>query len=907
MGLAKSQQTSPNDAGRKRGSPFVAGEDGVASKRQAVGRGIDVEIETGTTLNDPKSTSESLQSVSLDDEIENIAETESPPEYDTCFGVVLARTTLNELASKPDGASLEVRVSGNLIRLYKEPGNFVDLFVSAGLGSLCKEFSVHMTATFVPETSETPKKGHSAKRGKASKALTPGPFTTGRLTRIVIYGLFTDKDPIGRHLSAAELYLQHPLLDEYDQSVEYYNPHLLLRPGSEMPRIEDLHLQGEEETLPGSDALDEVSQGKIWRIFDMASGGEGVPEVTPSPRLKTTLEKHQLTALEMMIEREHGVIKDAKFPTLWEFSPGTKNPRNKVTGRLEKNPAMLGGGILADEMGFGKTLSTLALICWHMDARNSSAIERAEGCSTSLVVAPKSTLLGWQSQIKRHIHDGEIKVTTYHGPCRHSQVCELVKYDVVLTTYEVLRQDFDDKDKRQTVYSHRWCRIVLDEAHRIRSRSTQVYRAALAVSKRSQFRWCLTGTPIHNSLDNYAALLSFLRVQGLQEKKQFDRFVSIPFKENEPHIIERLQALVLGTSLRRTIALNGEGLGFQSRVETIDFVDLSATDLELYKFFQEKSCRMAKGMKKGKGKRAEALRAGSERGDGNILSLILFLRFICNCGEKLLPKSALEAWKAQDMKVDKPMMQQLQKLCASCNASLRGVDDTDILPCGHKICSSCLLLTDDDSQEGERIPNDCSICEISPASDFSSSKSSKRSSKIEALIRNLRTERDSHGVVKKSVIFSCWTKMIDHVQKHLNEEGFIVERIDGQASLDQRRKAILRFKEEPDCTIMLASIGSAGEGIDLISACHVHILEPQWNPMSESQAIGRVHRFGQKQKVVVTRYIVNKSIETYIQWIQAEKLKLISKSIDQDSVSQEEVDKARWKRLQDTLSPDTCE
>ncbi|RSL54272.1 hypothetical protein CEP54_010010 [Fusarium duplospermum] len=101
---------------------------------------------------------------------------------------------------------------------------------------------------------------------------------------------------------------------------------------------------------------------------------------------------------------------------------------------------------------------------------------------------------------------------------------------------------------------------------------------------------------------------------------------------------------------------------------------------------------------------------------------------------------------------------------------------------------------------------------------------------------------------------------------------------------------------------MLASIGSAGEGIDLISACHVHILEPQWNPMTESQAIGRVHRFGQRQKVTVTRYIVKKSIETYIRWIQNDKLRLITQSIDQMSISQTEVDEKRWKRLQDTLS-----
>lgn len=136
--------------------------------------------------------------------------------------------------------------------------------------------------------------------------------------------------------------------------------------------------------------------------------------------------------------------------------------------------------------------------------------------------------------------------------------------------------------------------------------------------------------------------------------------------------------------------------------------------------------------------------------------------------------------------------------------------------------------------------------------------------------------------MRYSVVFSCWTKMLDLVQEDLEDEGFFLTRIDGQASLDKRWDAVTQFREDPECTVMLASIGSAGEGyahpvpcsnfcpgglilrmprIDFISACHVHILEPQWNPMTEAQAIGRVHRFGQTERVTVTRYIVRKSID----------------------------------------------
>ncbi|KAF7556254.1 hypothetical protein G7Z17_g1537 [Cylindrodendrum hubeiense] len=710
-----------------------------------------------------------------------VTKMESSTEYDTCFGVVVVETTLDRTASVPDDLSLTVRVSGNVISLYKEINNFVGLFISEGLGSLVGRFSVQLTATLDPKT---PKEGSCVKRGKVGKVQTQKRPIIGRLTRVVIYGLFADKDPIGKHLSEADLYLQHPKLEEYDQSVEYFNPHLLLRPGAKMPKIEDLDLHGKEEMSSGPTILDETSKGRIWRIFDFASGEEVIPEVISSSRLKTTLKVHQLAALEMMIERECGVIDGAKFPTLWEPLPSALGPskrilslsryRNKVTGCLDKNPASLRGGILADEMGLGKTLSTLALICCYLDARDGTLFLLRK--STRLTAL---ALIGWETQIKKH-----------------NQVLELVGYDIVLTTYEVLRQDFVTKHDRDTIYSHKWRRTVLDEG----------WQKSIDA-----------GTPIHNSLDDYAALLSFLQVRGLHEKNGFDRLVATPIKHNHPKSMERLQALVRATSLRRTMGLNGASLGLQSRSEKVDFVELSVSDAKLYQFFQEKSSRIA-------------------RADANIL----------------------------------------RKMC----------DESDEI------------------DEEQKVIDECSACQQSLGLDPKPSGPSSRSAKVEALIRNIHGEQKpcADGVVKKSVVFSCWTKMIDHVQKDLEYEGFNLERIDGQASLDQRRRAIHRFKNDSNCTILLASIGSAGEGIDLISACHVHILEPQWNPMTESQAIGRVHRFGQKQRVTVTRYIVKKSIETYIQWIQVEKLRLISQSIDHDPTSQAELEETRWKRLQDTLA-----
>ncbi|KAF4995234.1 hypothetical protein FGRMN_5265 [Fusarium graminum] len=815
---------------------------------------------------------------------------------DTCFGTVLVRTASDDPLPELNGSLLEVQVTGNMVKFYNDKSILVDLLSSEGLASLSTQFLVRMTASFVSEPSEN-KVGLEAKgsKAKSNKAKQRNRFVSGRPARIVIYGLSKDAVAVGTHLSGTKLYLQHPIPDEYDHSMQYHNPHLLLRPGASMPRIQDLKLQDDEEKPIQSSVtvLDEVSKGRIWRILDSATGGVVSSQVACSTRLRSTLRDHQLVALDMMIEKESGLMENPKFPTLWEPIANDQRQRNKVTGRTKSRPESLPGGILADEMGLGKTLTTIALICWYLDARDIGKITVPRQRSATLVIVTKSILLGWEAQIDRHTVDGAIKYFTYHGSARKDQIAKLPEYDVILTTYETLRQDFASKDQRQTLYSHKWHRIVLDEAHRIRSRSSQTHLATIAISRLSEARWCLTGTPIHNSLDNYGALLSFLQVPILNEKKEFDRFITVPFTKNQSHALDRLRDLVRATSLRRTMIHNGESLGLQPVVESISWIDMNFENAAMYRFFQEKSFQIAKRKHVAK-KTKNKLPAIT--GDTNILSLILFLRLICNYGKALLPKSAIRAWNERDMK---------------CNKSLAQSSDHETLFCGHMICSTCQHPDREDTISDDEGFGECQLCQASSSKDDVLSVSTY-SPKVESLISNLRSQKRSSDdrSSEKSVVFGCWTKMLDRVSQDLQRAGFTTARIDGQASLEQRRNALKSFKEDPNCTVMLATIGSAGEGIDLLSACNVHILEPQWNPMNEAQAIGRVHRFGQTQQVTVTRYVVKKSIETYIQYVQKEKLRLISQSIDQKPMSQAEVDDERWKvgrQMEISVAFLTCE
>ncbi|TVY66693.1 putative ATP-dependent helicase [Fusarium oxysporum f. sp. cubense] len=484
-------------------------------------------------------------------------------------------------------------------------------------------------------------------------------------------------------------------------------------------------------------------------------------------------------------------------------------------------------------MGLGKTLCVLSLICWSLDLlRDTEAQGSGSEPSTTLVVIPKSMIPGWQVQIKNHIVPGQIRVALYHGTGRQSLAKHFRNNDIVLTTYQTLRSEWTSKGP---LFTEQWFRVVLDEAHRIGNRSTQVFQAACELQ--SSRRWCLTGTPIVNSIDNYGALIAFVQMEPLVAKARFDRWIANPIQDNVQEGLRQLRILVGATCLRRTKSSISQALPPPTIRE--EKVCLHLYDRALYDFFESEAVKNAADSSNNY--RANTSETGREK--KNVLSLIHNLRRICDHGEDLLSASDTEAWRMQ--RGQGPDLQTMH---------YSGIQ-----------------------QLGTNYSAD-SYCKTSP------------SAKVQRLIHKIRLEQTNNLAGSatppvKSVVFSYWTKMLDLVQRALLQANLLFERIDGQYSIKQREKALSRFANDPCCTVMLATIGSGGEGIDLTSANNVHLLEPHWNPMAEEQAIARVHRIGQQRHVTATKYITPDSIEEYVQSIQVKKTQLIQDtwSVNDDS------------------------
>lgn len=172
----------------------------------------------------------------------------------------------------------------------KEPNTHAGILDNSQLLKILGEFHLRVDATllipkikWVEQSLKTKSKNHN-----------PETSLEKRLIRIAIHGSRGDKELLGKLLSDAGFFLQHPAVAELLPDVEYDNPHYLLRPGAKMPEREDLSLEIDGDIPSQNELEDETRSSDLLRIFEsaaLAADGGRVPhlKVTASPRLRSVL------------------------------------------------------------------------------------------------------------------------------------------------------------------------------------------------------------------------------------------------------------------------------------------------------------------------------------------------------------------------------------------------------------------------------------------------------------------------------------------------------------------------------------------------------------------------------------------------------------------------------------------
>lgn len=192
------------------------------------------------------------------------------------------------------------------------------------------------------------------------------------------------------------------------------------------------------------------------------------------------------------------------------------------------------GGVLADDMGLGKTLQVITLF----------EAQRHRTKKPSLVVVPTSLVLNWEKEIEKFAPGLRILVLTGVVDERKEKFKLIEEYDVVITSYDLLKRDIELYEPVQ----FRFC--IADEAHYIKNPNTQNAKALKQV--KSEGRFALTGTPIENTLAELWSIFDFIMPGYLFSYLQFKGSFETPIlKFESENAMKQLRSMVAPFILRR--------------------------------------------------------------------------------------------------------------------------------------------------------------------------------------------------------------------------------------------------------------------------------------------------------------------------------------------------------------------
>lgn len=396
-----------------------------------------------------------------------------------------------------------------------------------------------------------------------------------------------------------------------------------------------------------------------------------------------------------------------------------------------------------------------------------------------------------------------------------------------------------------------WFRIVLDEgknnilqaglplsscvatAHHIRNRSTKCFQVVMSL--KAERRWCLTGTPVQNRLDDLFSLLQFLRFHPFQALPNARKYILEPLGRQDEKGLRNLRSTMGVISLRRGRRQTCN----QHRNEEVIPVNLSLDERQYYRSILAEAQRLART-------------SGKKRGH-IILQSISSLRQLCSHGSAHVPCSNLHP------NHNNKYNNSLSPVSVNCDNCHQNFLHSDSIigafngSCGHKVCPDCLH----EQKNGQYLDSittfsQCYVCQEpivasdltdmgSPDNDIDMGQDDDLplaevlSSKMEKVLSSLielqerSHEESGNGPIKRyvppfhsicvfarlirsSLVFSHWTRTLDTLGQALSIREMAFVRIDGSMSLDQRSRVIHSFQSISSIRIMLLSYGSGSVG-----------------------------------------------------------------------------------------------
>ncbi|TKA38180.1 hypothetical protein B0A54_09120 [Friedmanniomyces endolithicus] len=575
------------------------------------------------------------------------------------------------------------------------------------------------------------------------------------------------------------------------------------------------------------------------------------------------------------------------------------------------------GGLLGDEMGMGKTIQAVSLIMSDFPQK-----------IPTLVIVPPVALMQWSAEINQYT-DGKLNVLVYHGQnskVKGMSVKALKKFDVIMISYNSLESLHRKETKgwsrgeniikeASPIHAIHFHRLILDEAHSIKSRTTGVAKACFAL--KGTYKWCLSGTPVQNRIGEFFSLLRFLEVRpfadyfckrcpcsilhwkldddhmcesckhsGMEHVSVFNQELLNPLTQSEEaadrtEAMDKLHMITARIMLRRMkrdytssmelppkeVIVHNEFFGEIERDFSSSIMSNTARQFDTY---------VAKGV--------------MLNNYANIFGLIMQMRQVANHPDLLLKRHAQQGQNVLvcnicDEVAEEAIRSQCKHdFCRSCVKSyLQSVEQTG----GDADCPRCHIalaidLDQPDIEQDEDVVKKSSIINRIKMENWTSS------TKIEMLVYDLYKLRSKKQTLK-SIVFSQFTSMLQLIEWRLRRAGFNTVMLDGSMTPIQRQRSIEYFMNNSDVEVFLVSLKAGGVALNLTEASRVFIVDPWWNPAAEWQSADRCHRIGQRRPCVITRLCIEDSVESRMVMLQEKKANMINGTINNDKTSMEKL------------------
>ncbi|ELU39517.1 SNF2 family DNA-dependent ATPase [Rhizoctonia solani AG-1 IA] len=579
---------------------------------------------------------------------------------------------------------------------------------------------------------------------------------------------------------------------------------------------------------------------------------------------------------------------DMKDATVKGFREGITLMPHQVQGRAwmrERETGKKCGGIL---MGLGKTIQTLTRV---VEGKPTEEDRDNGYTGGTLIICPVGLIAQWESEIKKMCL--KVRTISHHGPSRTKVSKILENADVVITSYQVVSSEHaahlggaassaaqpkkktanakakkrvrrqpevlclyisdsdggaaskkksagSNKPKPAALFGVKWWRIVLDEAQNIKNRTTKAALACCALRGRN--KWCLTGTPIQNSVEELYSLFKFLGVRPLNDWDEFRTTIAQPVKQGRSTRIV-LKAIML----RRTkdMTINGAPLlNLPGRkVETL-MCDFDEDERAFY----------------------EALEQKTELTLNKFIKAGTVMKNYTTCDHPSLVskdfQKDIDAVESKPAKKDDEEEDELADLFQKMGVDKRALTCT--------ICQTELPADADDEKYCEECAANL-VAQSRRKSVAAKSGLPPSSAKIRKMVALLEEIDDRSNGEDKTIVFSQFTTMLDLLEPFLKDADISFTRLDGSMLPKDREVALDKIRNSSRTKVILISFKAGSTGWAVLPAF--------------SSLTNRVTSLGQTKDVHIYKLTIAHTVEERILKLQDAKRDLAKAALSGDKLN----------------------